>query len=208
MKSQTDKSATTRWNNFNISYKNYQNYIVSKGENRLNLTLMDLFYVSNFKGGNASIHEEEEEVNKKLISYADMLKKINRRFGERRLRDLSDGECKKLISLIMDACALISKTETKIYGIGTSYLSALLNAYFPNLIPILDRRLLINMKLVSNDDLVPSTRQIRRIEDFYPSLVEKFRELSNVSGDKTLRDIDREYFVRELDYGSLEIKNQ
>lgn len=85
-------------------------------------------------------------------------------------------------------------------------MSALLNAYFPNLIPILDRRVLINMKLVSKDDLVKSSKQIKKIEDFYPRLVRSFAELLKANNGKTIRDIDREYFIRELDYDSLESK--
>lgn len=110
MKPQTNKSATTRWINSDISYKNYQNYIKGKKKDRFNLTLIDLLYISNFKGGNASIHEEEEVVNEKLISYADMLKKIDEKLGNNELRDLSEGregECKELIGLIKDSCALI-----------------------------------------------------------------------------------------------------
>ena len=67
--------------------------------------------------------------------------------------------------MIKRACDLTKmKTSTKIDGIGVSYLSALLNAYFPNLIPILDRRMLINLKLVKRADLVESTKQIKKLK--------------------------------------------
>lgn len=201
---QTDKRATTRWINSNVSYKNYQKYIMSKGEKRFDLTMTDLLYVSNFKGGNASIHEEEEIVNDKLKAYSKKLIEIHKMFGERGLSNLIEVECKELIDLLTDACNLTKQKETKIYGIGASYLSALLNAYFPNLIPILDRRMLINLRLVSNDDLVKSTKQIKNIEVFYGKLVERCAELLREGKGKTLRDIDREYFIRVLDYERLE----
>ena len=198
------KRATTQWINSDISYKNYQSYIINKGERKFDLTMTDLLYVSNFKGGNASIHEEEEIVNDKLKAYSKKLIEIHKMFGERGLSNLIEIEYKELIDLLTDACNLTKQKETKIYGIGASYLSALLNAYFPNLIPILDRRVLINMRLVKNDDLVKSTKQIKNIEVFYGKLVERCAELLREGKGKTLRDIDREYFIRVLDYNSLE----
>ena len=80
-------------------------------------------------------------------------------------------------------------------GIGASYLSALLNAYFPSLIPILDRRMLINLRLVKKNDLYEN-KQIKNIENFYGKLVERSAELLNEGKGNTLRDIDREYFIR------------
>lgn len=199
-----DNRANTRWENSDTSYKNYQSYIISKSERKFNLTMLDLLYISNFKGGNASIHEDEISVNKKLEQYSKMLIKIDERFGEKELIDLSVEDCDELIEVLTEACNLTKERETKIYGIGASYLSALLNAYFPNLIPILDRRVLINLKLVSKADIVKSTKQIKNIERFYEKLVEKSAKLCQEGKDKTLRDIDREYFIRVLDYDSLE----
>ena len=204
MKPQTDKSATTRWNNSDVSYKNYQNYIMSKGEKRYHLTMIDLLYVSNFKGGNASIHEDEERVNHKLRAYSAKLIEINKIFGARDLSSLTGKECKELIDLLQVACNLTKEKETKIFGIGASYLSALLNAYFPNLIPILDRRVLINMRLVKNDDIAEWSKQIKKIETFYGALVEKSAQLLSEDKGRSLRDIDRVYFIRALDYKGLE----
>ena len=200
MKPQIDKSASTRWDNSNASYKNYQSYIMSKGEKRFDLTMIDLLYVSNLKGGNASIHEDEERVNDKLKAYSEVLRKIEAKFKGKQLRKLNKNDCEELIDLLKVACNLTKEKETKIYGIGASYLSALMNAYFPYLIPILDRRMLINLGIVSNDDLVPSTKQVRNIENFYGALVKKSAELLRHDKDKTLRDIDREYFIQMLEY--------
>ena len=60
--SETDKRAIALWTNAARSLKNYQQYIDRK-RTKYELTLIDLLYISNFKGGNASIHEEEGIVN-------------------------------------------------------------------------------------------------------------------------------------------------
>lgn len=198
----SDKSASTRWEKSNISYINYLEYIESK-TNRFNLTIVDLLYISNFKGGNASIHEKSSIVNKKLELYSEKLLKINDRFNNRKLEDLSEEECNDLTELVRDASELCeNKTSTKIDGFGPSYLSAIMNAYFPNLIPILDRRVLINLKLVRKTNL--RSGQILKIEDFYAPLIKKFAELSKKNTNESFRDIDRKYFSMKLDIESLE----
>ena len=83
-------------------------------------------------------------------------------------------------------------TRTKIDGFSSSYLSALLNAHFPDLIPILDRRLLINLVLVTKSD-EDSQGQIKNIKSFYGSLIKRFAEIVKESG-KGIREVDREYF--------------
>lgn len=56
------------------------------------------------------------------------------------------------------------------------------------------------MRLVKRADLVESTKQVRNIENFYGALVKKSAELLRHDKDKTLRDIDREYFIKMLEY--------
>lgn len=198
-----DSRAKNRWTKSDISYHNYQSYIKNKSD-IYNLTIIDLFYISNFKGGNASIHEDEIKVNKKLNFYSNILKEIDNSFRVKELKDLTEAECNKLIIMLEKACGLTNNnTLTKIDGFGPSYLSALLNAYFPNLIPILDRRMLINLKLVKKQNV--RSGQIVNIEDFYASLIKKFAELSKKSPNESFRDIDRNYFSRKLDIESLEL---
>lgn len=84
-----------RWEKANISYKNYLTYLGRK-DGRFKLTLIDLLYVSNFKGGYASIHENESSVNAKLEKYSEHLKEIHNRFGSRRLGDLTTEELQVL----------------------------------------------------------------------------------------------------------------
>jgi len=78
---------------------------------------------------------------------------------------------------ITTICNLTHKTTfTKIDGFSVSYLSALLSSYFPTLIPILDRRVLINLSLVKTAD-IDNYGQIKNIQRFYGPLVKKFVEL-------------------------------
>lgn len=58
------KGNEKRWYKLGISLNNYKNYISRK--TTTNLTLIDLLYISNFKGGNAAIHEEEYALNVRL----------------------------------------------------------------------------------------------------------------------------------------------
>lgn len=84
-----------------------------------------------------------------------------------------------------------------INGFKYSYMSALLHAYFPNLLPILDRRILINFDLVFSKDL-DSTKQVKKIEQYYGSLVNKFRDILVMNDTKSIRHIDYENFILEL----------
>ena len=119
------------------------------------------------------------------------------------MEDLSEEECNDLIELVTDASELCkNKTSTKIDGFGHSYLSAVFNAYFPDLIPILDRRVLINLRLVRKTNV--RSGQILKIEDFYTPLIKKFAELSKKDKNKSFRDIDKKYFSMKLDIESLE----
>lgn len=155
---QPDKRAETKWIKSCKSYQNYQGYIDRK-VNRFDLTLIDLLYISNFKGGNATINEPEKEINIKLISYSNKLIGIDKEFRNKSLADLTFEQKEKLKILVDDICELTFKeSKNRIDGFNVSYLSTLLNAYFPEVIPILDRRVLINLELVKQDDLTDKGR--------------------------------------------------
>ena len=77
-----DRRAEQQWKKSDISYTNYVNFISSKSD-KFKLTLIDLLYVSNFKGGYATINEPEEIITEKLVVYGQLFKEIN----ERLLRD-------------------------------------------------------------------------------------------------------------------------
>lgn len=188
-----DKKAETQWDKSSLSYQNYQDYI-DKKESRYDLSLIDLLYISNFKGGNATINEPEQKINSKLLSYSEGLSEINNDFNQKALSDLTSSQLEKLVSKILAICNLTHKDkETRIDGFSVSYLSALLSAYFPTLIPILDRRVLINLQLVSDTD-IDTQGQIKNIQTFYKPLIEKIAEISRATG-QTVRKIDRQLFV-------------
>jgi len=109
--------------------------------------LIDLLYIKNFKGGNATINEDEQIINEKLRDYyLEELQEIDKAFNSKKLSELKDDEIKNLIEYVNSISDLTTNDETKIDGFGVSYLSALLSSYFPELIPIVDRRVLIKLK--------------------------------------------------------------
>ena len=191
-----DPKAETKWNKSRKSYKNYQDYIARK-EQRFSLTLIDLLFISNFKGGNGSIHEEEPSVNTKLVHYSMSLSQIQERFQQKNIATLTDKELDQLILQVISICNLTnSGCDTKIDGFGPSYLSAMLNAYFPELIPILDRRVLLNSGLAGDQDL-DRQKQIIEIENFYPKLIKEVADTAKRSG-KALWEIDKMLFSEKI----------
>jgi len=191
-----DKRASTQWKKSSISYQNYQNYISNKN-NKFELTFIDLLYVSNFKGGNATINEPEREINLKLKSYSKLFLTIEYEFQNLKLSNLSIKQINHLNTLVNEVCDLtLRKSEYKIDGFSVSYLSALLNAYFPLLIPILDRRILINIELVTEKDR-DKQDQIKDIQRFFSPLIKKMAEISK-EFQKSIREIDRELFVLKI----------
>jgi hypothetical protein len=192
-----DKKAFNLWNKANRSYENYQNYLIKK-EKRFDLSLIDLLYISNFKGGNATINEPESLINNKLASYSKKLFYIESEYKNSSLADLDSTQIQKLINLVLEICNLTRKDEvTRIDGFSVSYLSALLNAYFPKLIPILDRRVLTNLNLISNND-VNRQGQIKNIQRFYKPLIERIAIISKETG-RPIREIDQQLFVIRIE---------
>jgi len=190
-----DPRAIRQWDKSEISFHNFLDYLDKKVD-RFELTYIDLLYISNFKGGNATFNDSEKQVNEKLKIYSTRIKAINEDFNSLSLAVLKTDQIKKLIEQIKGVIILL-EGETKIDGFGASYLSALLNAYFPNLIPILDRRVLINLQIVNDDDL-DSQKQVKEIKRFYGILIEKVAEISR-NQKLTLREIDRQYFIPKID---------
>jgi hypothetical protein len=78
-------------------------------------------------------------------------------------------------------------------------LSTLLHFYFPDLLPILDRRVLINSKIVEVDNYeqVDKYGQIIKIEDYYEKLIRFMRNELKERNSK-LRDLDRELFIGKI----------
>lgn len=196
MKRLEDKRALTQWNKSAISYKNYRDFIDKKSE-RFKISLIDLLYISNFKGGNATINEPESIIENKLVGYGKLLIEINEVFNNKAIAKLNSAKIDNLIIQITSICNLTHKgTSTKIDGFSVSYLSALLNSYFPDLIPILDRRILINLGIVKSDD-TDKNGQIKNIQRHYGPLVKKVSTLCKKK-QISVRELDKILFTTKL----------
>lgn len=191
---ETDKRAIQQWNKSDISYLNYSNFISTKSD-KFKLTLIDLLYVSNFKGGYATINEPEETITEKLITYGKLFKEIDVKFRNKNLNNLDNNETTELISLSEKLIKLTDyKSENKIDGFGVSFLTTLLHFYFPNLYPILDRRVLNGLKLITETDL-DAQGQVKNLKYFYSKLVLEIKERT---GNQTIRELDKELFITKF----------
>ena len=191
-----DKRALNQWIKSSISYKNYQEYLGGKNE-RFNLTLIDLLYIANFKGGNATVNEPVNIIDTKLESYSKVLNTISCKFGDMKLTDLNELELSLLIRYLQKVFKLTDKNcPTNIDGFGISFMSALLHAYFPELIPILDRRIIINLDIPKKED-VNKHGQIKKMDKFIRPVVEKFAELCT-QRNQSVREVDKYLFTQKL----------
>lgn len=187
------KSETT-WEMLNIAMTYYQEYIQSKID-RCSLSITDLLYVSNFKGGNASITEPLVLLTKKIKHYEIVLRKVEQRFFGKSLSTLPISELDTLVSLCDELLALTTKSSSKIRGVGPSYASAILAAHHLNLIPVLDRRALNGAGIAVKKD---SQSQIKEIASHYGELIREFHvELTNRPG-LSVRQLDKEWFSAKL----------
>ena len=179
----------TKWNKANISYNNYLKHLRRK-RNRFSLTMIDLLYIRNFKGLNSSIHEPEQKVKTKLKEYSTKLHKISLEFDNRELKDLCNNQLNDLLGLLSEFLVLTKKHDTKIDGFNTIRAISLLHFYFPKLFPIMDRRVVIAA--------LPKLKGKKQNGDMYKCLIKKYyKELNKKCNvNKTLRDLDKEYFIQ------------
>lgn len=181
-----------RWEKASISYENYLRY-VSRKQDRFELSLIDLLFVSNFKGGNAAIHEPDVTVNQKLQRYSTLMRQIHREFGGRMLRNLTTQEIATLKNRANQFVDLTTaRGANSIDGFKSSYASALLHFHFPDLVPILDRRVLNGAGIAVE---VNREGQVIRIERYFPALVDKFHLELQKRPNLTIRTLDKKYFV-------------
>jgi len=189
-----DRRAEQQWDKSDISYTNYINFIFSKSD-KFKLTLIDLLYVSNFKGGYATINEPEETIKEKLVVYGQLFKEINEKFDNRNLNNLDNNEISELITFSEKLIKLTDyKSENKIDGFSVSFLTTLLHFYFPNLYPILDRRVLNGLKLITETDL-DKQGQVKKLKDFYSKLILEFKQRTRT---QTIRELDKELFITKF----------
>lgn len=138
----TSKQATTNWDSANRAFILYQDYLTSKAD-RFDLSASDLMYISNFKGGNASVSGTTSEILQKLESYSAILREIDRPFRDKNLGSLNPPELESLVTICLESFSTLN--ANRINGFSYSYWSAMLCAYFPALFPILDRWIVANL---------------------------------------------------------------
>jgi hypothetical protein len=185
------------WNNLNNAFRYLEKFIANKHAlQKFDLSEIDLALVSNFKGGNASIVEPLETLAKKLPFYSAKLKQIDDLINRRPLCNLSKVERTKLGQKAMEFASLANKKCDKhISGFGASYASALLAAYFPDTLPVLDRLVLSETKIIK-DRIKDRAKQVADIKQYYPKLIEYFFEALKNERHLTLREIDGNLFEK------------
>ena len=188
------RNPETTWNKLNVAMSYFQKYIETK-EDKFALSIVDLLHVSNFKGGNASITEPEEKLCKKLNVYSKKLKDIEKLVGHKKLVELSSKDQEKLIKIAISFLQLTKHIDTKIRGFGPSYASALMYAYFPDVLPVLDRRVLNGAEIEVELD---SQKQVKNIISHYAPLIEAFRKALLAKRTLSLRQLDKLWFSKPL----------
>lgn len=188
------RNPKTTWEILDHAMTHYQTYISSKKQ-RNSLSIVDLLYVSNFKGGNASITEPEATLDDKLKGYESVLSGIADKFSDKKLSQLDDQETVELIGLCEKISDLTKDKNTKIRGFGASYASALLSAHFMDLIPVLDRRILNGAGIEVEYD---SQKQVKNIAQYYGKLIIACRSELLKRKNLTLRGLDKEWFTKDL----------
>ncbi len=185
-----NKRRKKQWEKADISYQNYMNFIINKGE-RYPLSILDLFYIRNFKGGNASFHMEENVVADRLIEYSKILSEINNKFKNNSLSNINKKKIKDLICFSKLMFNLISSSLTKIDGFNGSFCSVLLHCHFPKLYPIADKWLFKNVlgiDIQSSKDIINN----------YGDLVKRFYKIAKRrTNNRSVREIDKYYFIRD-----------
>jgi hypothetical protein len=187
-----DQTAARRWKRLNIAMAHFQSYILNK-TSKYDLTIIDLLFVSNFKGGNASITEPAATISDKLREYSLHLERMNRCIAGRTLVQFEDANFEEVKTLACDVLKLTAKRSNfQISGFGPSYASALLSGYFPDVVPVIDRRVLNGARIEVELD---SQQQVKDMAQHFQVLFDRCREML-FSELMTLREVDMHWFVQ------------
>jgi hypothetical protein len=192
----TDTRAANRWKKLRHAYEYATAHIASKKGNIYAINRIDLVLISNFKGGNASIAEPMNQIDVKLIEYSAELSSIGKEFNKVKLQELEESELSKLCNFASRFLNLTLTERTRIDGFGPSYASALLNIYFPDLLPILDRRVLLAAGAPSIK--LNSQKQVYNIEKHYPWLINYSYDQLKENKKLTMSQMDYELFSTKI----------
>lgn len=208
MIAQTDKHAADNWKRLNQAFINYQRYLDSK-VHRFNLSIVDLLYISNFKGGDASITEDSYVITEKLERYSDYLQRIDFGFGKRFLSDIQEcDDLDMLVLLAIEFMKLTDEPKAKISGFRSSYASAMLCAYFPEILPILDHRAINGAQIPANWKKNGSRWEIKDIDEnyqeYYELLFYRVHAIAKKNPGLSLREIDFNLFIKEMNPNAMD----
>lgn len=194
-----------RWAGADDTLENYSAYVKNRKEGLFDVGYMDLLFVSNYKGGNSVIAGSSEEVYKCLHPHRERLHLIERTFADKTLQSLNTGEggeLEMLASLMAEAFEDCKADESSVKGFGTAKCSALYHLHFPKLIPVIDRRVLINRR---SPNLKFDGNQVKDLHTHYKQLLETIhKDLQGENPYKSLRDWDKKFFTLPIpkDYKS------
>lgn len=188
------KKDETKWEMLNVAMSYFQEYIQGK-PTKYSLSIVDLLHVSNFKGGNASITEPEAQLVQKLDGYAKKLVEIGNLIGSQKLIELSAEKREQLKTLGMSFLDLTQKAKTNIRGFGPSYASALMAAHFPDVLPVLDRRVLNGAEIHVE---YQSQGQVKNIITYYTKLIDAFHATLSNEPSLSLRQLDKRWFSKDM----------
>lgn len=179
------------WDNLNEAFEYLRRYIGDKKpDKKFNLSELDLVLVRNFKAGNASVVEPIEHLPTKLPIYSQGLQSLNDLIAERPLRDI-DSQLPDLQHQAANFLLLSKSHETRIKGFGAAKSSALLAAYFPETLPVVDRLVLLGAEIQHDLD---TQGQVIAIETHYPSLISRCRSALINKPGLSLRQLDKQWF--------------
>lgn len=181
-----------RWDKLNFAFEYLLHFINRKpADARFEIDPVELALVSNFKGGNNSVVEPLPSLGGKLPQYSGQLSGLAKLIGGRDLRQFQT--INRLGAEASYFLGLTAHANTKIAGFGPSYASALLAAYFPKTLPIVDRQVLRGADIEHDVD---GNGQVVGIASHYPLLLRRFRDELEVRPHASVRELDREWFVR------------
>jgi len=188
--------ASTQWDKAQHAYDHYQQFIASKRD-RFSLSFTDLVYVTNFKGGSATIREPVASFVAKLNIYEKVLRSFDAdpAFGLT-LSTIPSNDYNRVRCLMVHFVTLPVMPASDIDGFGSSFASALLHFHFPLVAPILDKRALNGSGVPGLQ--VNGANTVTNLLALYPALIDACRARLQQQSTLTLRELDRMLFIEEL----------